>query len=227
MRHCVPGLVIVCLFACSARADVLALWNFNDAASGVEFALLVDRGAGTMTTDFGAGDIGSMPGTSINGQDGDIGGSALRLVGNANNGRNLTWMVSTDGFESIGISFAALRTNSGFSSNQLQYTTDGGTNWAPIGLLDISSAYALHSWDLGAIGHLADNPLAGFRVVLGGATAWNGSVRFDNLLVTGDRMPEQPPPPAAPVPEPSSLTLTLLGLAAAGKFLPLGRNRQR
>jgi hypothetical protein len=225
MRHCVVGLVLVCLLGCPARADVLALWNFNDAAAGTEFGYLVDRGAGTMTSDFPVSNVASTTGTPVNSQDEDPAGLALRLSHYANNGRSLTWMVNTGGFESLAVSFATQRTGTGFGSNQFQYTMDAGTNWISFGDLfnSSTSGFVLQSYNLAGISDITDNPGAGFRIVLGGATSSSGNIRFDNVLVTGDPMSEPPPP--APVPEPSTLTLMFAGLAAAGKFLAGARNR--
>ena len=102
--------------AASARADEIAIWNFNDSD------LAADHGTGTLTTNFVAANVGfSTPGSTINARAGDPAGLSLALqngTGGVNNGASLTMYVSTEGFENIVVSFAAQRTSTGFSSNQ-------------------------------------------------------------------------------------------------------------
>src|ERR1043166_9881588 len=87
----------------AAVADELAVWNFNDSD------LIVDHGSGTLTSNFNAANILFGAGTTNNARLGDTAGQALSLQGgtsNANNGRNLTFNVSTAGFSNIIMSFA-------------------------------------------------------------------------------------------------------------------------
>ncbi len=113
--------VIFCLaFLASGYSESIAVWNFNDAVSGTtggatEF--LVDRGSGSMTSNFATASVGNTGGTTLGGLDGDAAGYSLRLSGMSNNGKNLTWMLSTTGLDSICVSFAAMRTSTGFSEN--------------------------------------------------------------------------------------------------------------
>ena len=106
----------------AARADELAVWNFNDSN------LNVDRGNGTLATNIIVANILFAAGTTTNARQGDIAGQALSLqggTGTANNGRNLTFNVSTLGFSNIVVSFATQGTSTGFNSNQFQYSLDG------------------------------------------------------------------------------------------------------
>src|SRR6185369_4169435 len=85
--------VLVCLAAShAARADELAVWNFNDSN------LNVDHGTGTLTTTINAANVSFAAGTTNNARQGDLAGQALSLqggTGTANNGRNITFNVST------------------------------------------------------------------------------------------------------------------------------------
>ncbi len=116
-RFSVPVVLLVLLFLCSAqaaRADEIAIWNFNDSD------LLVDHGAGTLTTNFNPLNVLFAAGTLTNARLGDLAGQALSLqggTGNANNGRNITFNVSTVGFAAIVVSFATQGTATGFNSN--------------------------------------------------------------------------------------------------------------
>jgi hypothetical protein len=201
--------ISILLWAVSGWADSLALWNFNDGL------FEIDRGSGAMTSTFGAANIGQLAGSEINGQEGDPAGQALRLANSANNGRDLTWFVSTRGYDSIAVSFATSGTATGFSSNQFQYTVNAGLTWNSFGTpFDPATSFALQLFDLSGIPAVNDNEGAGFRIVFDAATTASGNNRIDNLLVSGDRIPE--PPPVTPVPEPSTISLTLAGIALVG-----------
>ena len=194
------------LFALSiARADELAVWNFNDSD------LNVDHGTGTLTSNFNVVNILFAAGTATNARLGDIAGSALSLQGgtsNANNGRNITLNVSTLGFTNIVISFATQGTSTGFTSNQLQYSLDGIT------FLDFGAPYVPATafgaipvvFTLSSIAGLNNNPNAVFRIIFNGATSSTGNNRIDNLVVEGTSTA------AATIPEPATFTLLMFGL---------------
>src|SRR5262245_14387156 len=91
-------LMILLWPALSARADEIAVWNFNDSD------LVVDHGSGALTTNFNPANVLFAAGTTTNARQGDPAGQALSLqggTGNGNNGRNLTFNVSTLGFSGI------------------------------------------------------------------------------------------------------------------------------
>ncbi|HEX6046482.1 MAG TPA: PEP-CTERM sorting domain-containing protein [Pyrinomonadaceae bacterium] len=195
-------LVLFCI-AQAAQADEIAVWNFNDSN------LNVDRGAGTLISNFVAANILFAAGTTNNARLGDVAGQALSLqggTGTANNGRHITFNVSTVGFSNIIVSFATQGTSTGFISNQFQYSLDGIT------FVDFGAPYTPASafgsvplvFTLSSIAGLNDNPNAAFRIVFNGATSSTGTNRIDNFVVEGT---------PSGVPEPATAVLLLSGLS--------------
>ena len=151
----------------SLRATEIVIWNFNDSN------LTVDHGSGVLTSDFNLVNILFAAGTGNNARLGDAAGQALSLqggTGTANNGRNITFSVSTLGFSDIIVSFATQGTSTGFNSNQFQYSLDGitfidfGAPYVP------ATTFGLFTFDLSSIAGLNNNPNAVFRIVFNGAT---------------------------------------------------------
>jgi hypothetical protein len=195
-------------------ADPIGIWNFNDSD------LIVDHGAGTLTSNFNVANLSFAAGTSNNARLGDGAGQALSLQGGtsaANNGRNLTVALSTVGFANIIFSFATQGTSTGFNSNQFQYSLDGvtfsdfGSPYTPL----VAFGAVPIVFDLSGITGLNNNPDAAFRIVFNGATTATGNNRMDNLVVEGS---------SATIPEPATMALlgsglvTLVGLLRKKKL---------
>jgi hypothetical protein len=147
-------------------------------------------------------------GTTTNARQGDIASQALSLQGGtgvANNGRNITFNVSTVGFSNIIVSFATQGTSTGFNSNQFQYSLDGitFTDFGPpyVPLTAFGSVPIVFS--LVSIAGLNNNPDAAFRIVFNGATSSTGTNRIDNFVVEGT---------SETIPEPTTALLLLTGL---------------
>ena len=192
----------------AALADELAIWNFNDSD------LNVDHGSGTLTSNLNVVNLLFAAGTTNNARLGDAAGQALSLQGGtgvANNGRNITFNVSTVGFSNILVSFATQGTSTGFNSNQFQYSLDG-TNF-----IDFGPPYTPAAvfgtlpivFTLTSIAGLNNNPNAAFRIVVNGATSSTGNNRIDNIVVEGTN---------ATIPEPTTALLLLSGLGGLYKM---------
>ena len=186
----------------AALADPLAIWNFNDSN------LVVDHGPGTLTSSFIVTNVGFAAGTTNNARLGDPAGQALSLQsgsGNANNGGNITAVVSTVGFANIVVSFATQGTGTGFSSNQFQYSLDGITfvDFGPPYVPLVAFGTMPIVFDLSGITALNANPNAAFRIVFNGATTATGNNRIDNLVIEGS---------TTTIPEPATITLVCTGL---------------
>jgi hypothetical protein len=198
------GILLVCTAAITAKADEVAIWNFNDSD------LVVDHGNGTMTSNFNITNILFAAGTTNNARLGDIAGQSLSLQGGTstgNNGRNITVNVDTTGFSNIVVSFATQGTGTGFNSNQFQYSLDG------VNFIDFGSPYlpaaAFGSvpliFTLTSIVGLNNNPNAAFRIVFNGATTSTGNNRLDNFVVEGSST-------STTIPEPTTMLLLATGL---------------
>ena len=199
----------------AALADPIAIWSFNDSD------LIVDHGAGTMTSNFNPANVAFAAGTTNNARLGDPAGQALSLqsgTSNSNNGRNITVLASTLGFENIIVSFATQGTGTGFNSNQFQYSLDGvtfvdfGSTFAP----PVAFGAVPVVFDLGSISGLNNNQNAAFRLVFSGATSATGNNRIDNFVVEGTN---------TTIPEPT--TIALLGTGMTTLFARVWRRRVR
>jgi hypothetical protein len=207
-RRIFLNLVCFALLAVSAPAalaDELAVWNFNDSN------LNVDRGSGTLVSNINVVNLLFAAGTTTNARLGDAAGQSLSLqggTGTANNGRHITFNVSTLGFANMVVSFATQGTSTGFNSNQFQYSLDGVTfiNFGPPYTPASTFGAVPLVFSLASIVGLNDNANAAFRILFNGATSATGTNRIDNFVVEGTAA-------ATNIPEPTTAILLLSGLS--------------
>ena len=180
----ISGILLLFLTSQATQANEIAIWNFNDSN------LVVDHGTGVLTTDIIAANLLFAAGTTNNARLGDTAGQALSLQGGsstANNGRNLTFNVSTLGFSNIVVSFATQGTSTGFNNNQFQYSLDGVTfvNFGPTYVPATAFGSVPLVFTLSSIAGLNDNANAAFRIIFNGASSATGTNRIDNFAVEG------------------------------------------
>ncbi len=206
------ALIVFCLsHAPAAKADEIALWNFNDAN------LIVDRGQGTLTTTSSPANILFLSGTTFNASMGDPAGLALAIQGGTNlqnNGVILELHVSTAGFENVTISWAWQRTVTGFNDDLVQESIDGTTFQGFSFSAIQTNFFGGNHISYGAGSPFNNNPNFALRIMLSGATSETGNIRFDNIVVTGTQI----------VPEPA--TMLLLGMGVAGVAAEVRRRRR-
>ena len=197
--------VMLLLFLASqiTQANEIAIWNFNDSN------LIVDHGMGVVTTDIIAANILFAAGTTNNARLGNPAGQALSLQGGsgtANNGRHITFNISTLGFSNIVVSFATQGSSTGFNNNQFQYSLDGITfvNFGPAYTPATAFGSVPLVFTLTSIAGLNDNANAAFRIVFNGASSATGTNRIDNFVVEGS---------PSGVPEPTTAILLVSGLS--------------
>lgn len=199
----INAIMLLFLASQATRANEIAIWNFNDSN------VIVDHGVGDLATDIIAANILFAAGTTNNARLGNPAGQSLSLQGGsgtANNGRHITFNVSTLGFSNIVVSFATQGTSTGFNSNQFQYSLDGIT------FVDFGPAYTPANafgsvplvFTLTSIAGLNDNASAAFRIVFNGASSATGTNRIDNFVVEGS---------PSGIPEPTTAILLVSGLS--------------
>ena len=155
--------------------------------------------SGTTNTELNA-----FTGTSVN-ADTSIGMStvtsgaaALAVLGglsSAANGKSMVFAFSMSGYAGLSISYATQRTSTGFTSQVLEYSTDG-VNWQLIGAnTSIQSSFSALPSPGGVttvfsgITGLDGSAVAYVRMTLTGATSSSGNNRFDNFVFSADVVP--------------------------------------
>jgi hypothetical protein len=190
------------LCACSARADVVASWNFNQLAGSVPPAVSADAGSGAMQLSDFTGGLGILAGTDINALVGDAAGQGLTITGSGQNGRSIVVEVRTVDLAGVSVSVAARRSTSGFAVAAVE-AWDGAA-WQRGGSFDASTTqWTVHAFDLSVFEFLNRSETARIRFKFEGATSSSGNIRLDNLRVE-----------ATPVPAPGGAAA--IGAVAAG-----------
>ena len=227
-------LVSALAVAGTANADLLSLYNFNDAStmgtSATNAALLLSadggvlQGTTVLTTTAAVVNVVSFGGTITNANAGDVSGAALAIqagTNNVNNGTSLILKATANAgttLSALSFSFAGQRTGTGFNSYQLAYSVNGGV------FTDFDSAFDLDRGGNGFAGFgngttaVASSIRAfdlssigsrietvSLRLTYTGATTSAANFRLDNLQLNGN---------VQAVPEPASLAALGLGALA-------------
>ncbi len=215
----------------AAQADTVALWDYNAtptttkhtvSANGASFATL------GVTTTFAGGSA----------YQGAAAGQALNTTGYAAQGagdltRGVQFMVDTSGYTDLVLTFSQRNSNTASAWTMLQYTVDGST-WLNATTFQMPSASATTfvnglTYDFSSVVLANNNADFGFRFVAtfapgtsayaptaaGQTYATTGTIRYDNVLLSGTAIPDVPVDPL-PVPEPQTYALMLAGLATVG-----------
>lgn len=183
-------LVLLLSLASKGWSQTLAYWNFNDGPSdNSNWPTTVPADLGSATLSHNFANVVSFGGTGINGIDGELSGGSFCPQGgsdNENNGRWLQLALPTLASGSLSLSYAGRRTSTGFTTHQIDYSTDGST-WTTLETIDISAW--INSWVAGQVVEVVFNGLPGMhnnpdfsiRIVVDGASNNLGNTRIDNL----------------------------------------------
>jgi endonuclease I len=179
-----------------AFGDTVAYWNFNSLTNGTNngASYVANTGSGTLSltgwnTTSTTG-ITAFAGTTTNALNSDPAGLALALQGGTtavnNNGASMVISFSMSGKINPILTFATQRTNTGFNSNQLAYSTDNtsytnfGATYNPPSVFGTT----VQSFDLSSIDALDGAATVYLKITLSGASSTGGNNRIDNILVS-------------------------------------------
>ena len=205
------ALFLVAALAPSAKADLIAYFNFEHSFNGgpPDFTSVIvpaNPGGGVVltmiTTDYNSGEaLSNHPGTALNRSAGDIDVPPLtpnldvELVnaGN-NNNRHFDFNVfSSQGFyQDMTLSFAVKTRMGGFNSVTVQYSINGGGTWTSFGTATlVVDERSVKSFSVPGAANNAPN--LAFRFFFTGGTGTRlhfPYTQFDNLQLTGTIVPE-------------------------------------
>ncbi len=174
---------------------VVHYWNFNTGGNFTSIIQPTTTIGGASLSYTATGDpVGD--GTTINAQNNDIAGSALRL---RNPAGVFTMSLPTLNCTDVLLRFAVMRTANGAQENLISYTIDG-TNFITAGLtrtvLPVSETWALCSVDFSSVPGVNNNPNFKVRIEFRrGNTNESGNNRYDNIVLFAHRTV----PPVNPV----------------------------
>ncbi|WP_127845929.1 beta strand repeat-containing protein [Psychroflexus aestuariivivens] len=190
------NLLMLFVFVLSLNAnaqEIIHCWDFNGSAPGGNFntsPLELDNrvsGNGSIThnltnaEDFGGNASNACSGSNI--------GNAFSPRNSENNGNYFDLNFPSSGYQDLILSFWVRRTGTGFNNNQIQYSTDGGSNFSNLASGSFSpinsTAGSVHSFDFSSITEVNDVENLVIRIIIDGATSGTGNNRYDNIKLAG------------------------------------------
>ena len=196
------ALLLLAAFAPSAKADVIAYFNFEDSTAGgpPDFTSEADQGLGvatTITTNYNPADMNSVTPGLAEGRlvaDADPNNLAVHLFRSANNnGANFDIPLFTPFgfFSNMTLTFGVNVLGNGFSQVQLFFSTDGGGSFTagPTAPLTTGGAQVV---TLPVPAGANNAPLLVLRLVFtgGASNGVNEQDIIDNILIEGTIVPE-------------------------------------
>jgi len=221
------ALAALAVASAHAHADTIALWDYSatptttkhtQSTNGASFATV-----GGITTSFASGVTNQALNTST------YGAAATTPSGT----RGVQFNVDTTGYMDVVLSFAQRDSSTASAWTTLQYTLDGNT-WNTATNFQMPNGGSNPSfltgrtYDFSSIEAVDNNSLFGVRLLAiyapgtssyvaanastGSIYSSTGTIRYDNVLFSGEALPDVP----APIPEPQTYALMLAGLTAVG-----------
>jgi len=235
MKKFVVILAINAAMALSAKAALIAGWDFQTTTNGgtavaappsTPTSYAANFGSGTLYFDGTNGssawitatsgnELTGFGGTTVNAATGfsisTTSPSALGIENTTANGKSFVFVLSTTGSQDLVLTYAAQRTSTGFNSVDWSYSTDG-LNFTDFGPLALSAtSFATQTVDFTGVSALNNQTTVYIKATVSGATNAGGNNRLDNIQFNVTAAPE----PA---------TFSIMGLGAA--FLGFHRRRK-
>lgn len=178
----------------TATAVPFCHWNFNTnppASSSDNWIAPIasDSGTGSLTYTFA--NATSFAGSTNNAAFGDVAGGSFAPVAGTNqvnNGEEFVMTVDTSSRENIVMTYATRGTAAGFTTQEIYYSVDGGNTFTIFNTLTgmNNTNWTVQTMDFSAITGAENNPSFMVKIVVDGATHYDGNNRFDNILFFGD-----------------------------------------
>jgi len=187
----------------SGMPAVLAGWDFQTTTNGgttvaaapnTPTSLVANFGSGTLylngtngsstwVTATSGNELSAFSGTTVNAGTGfstvTSGTSSLALLNSSANGKAAAFKVNMTGLKDLVVSYATQKTNTGFSTQVWEYSTNG-TTWTSLTTLSsLPTSFATQT--LPTITGLDGAANAYLRLTFTGATSLNGNNRLDNI----------------------------------------------
>jgi len=204
--------ILVLLFVAHSKAtaqSLLAGWDFQTAPGTAAAAspntpttFTANVGTGTLYLNGTNGasswsqstELSGFAGTALNAGTGmatsTSGASALALLGgtsNSANGKSVVFSFSMTGYQNLVITYATQRSNTGFTSQVWEYSTNG-TTWSSLQTLSsIPTTFAVQT--LNTVTGLDNIATAYVRLTVAGASAASGNNRLDNIQLNATAIP--------------------------------------
>ena len=224
------ALAALAIASAQAQADTVALWDFNS------FTCTSNCTAPKATQSANGGSLSVLGGaTFVGGVAGSGTGNAINTTtyaaqGTGNLTRGIQFMIDTSGYTDLVLTFAQRNSSSASAWTTLQYTVNG-TDWQTATTFQMTASSTFVNgltYDFTNVTDANNNANFGIRMMASFATnpstnaratasyATGGTIRYDNVLLSGDPLPDLPEVPVDPVPEPQTVAMMLAGLAALG-----------
>jgi len=163
-------------------------WNFNvnTPASNVQWPSPIPSTTGSGSLTHNWVDVLSFTGSTSNAELGDAAGGCLAVRGTVDNGNGIVFSIPTTGYTDINLSYATQRTSTGYSSQEIQYSTDG-TNFISFQTFttEIQTSFSTLSVDFTSISAANNNANFKIKIVFSGAASATGNNRLDNVKIKG------------------------------------------
>ncbi|EMY79938.1 secreted outer membrane protein [Psychroflexus gondwanensis ACAM 44] len=188
--------------------DVIHCWDFNGTTPFTTPLNTDNRVSGSGSITHNLVSTTSFDGSTINTCSGSEAGTSFAVSGGAgtssgggNNGKHLDFNFSSEGYKNLSLSFWSRRSPAGFSSNTIEYSTDGTTFTSfPTGspFDPALSPGGLLSFNLSSVTSIDNQSNLVIRIVFNGATDANGNNRIDNVKLEGEFLNDQTSEVVAP-----------------------------